>query len=109
MKKKDFRRCTSGAVMARRKFERAVLGSVTDPTYAQSGRDLVLNPMPYEMKDIYQSGIPLKDMQPFDGMYKDKHDAFQAAKEYSESQKKDIKDKLNGYENEKNNPTPPTE
>lgn len=81
MKKSDFMKFVATGSMQPKKNENPIMKSVTDPTYAQSGRDLVFNPLNYEAKPIYSNGVPLKDMQPFDGMYKDKHDAFQAAKE----------------------------
>ncbi len=101
MKKKDFRKCINGMQMPRKRFTSTELDSVTDPSYAQSVHEMLVAPKPYEMRQIYSNGIPLDQMQPFDGMYKDKHEAFQSALEFSDSQSKDIKEKLkNIKENE---------
>ena len=110
MKKSEYIKMLQGTKPAVHKKQENHMPSVTDPSYAQSGRDLLFNPKPYEMKQIYSNGVPLKDMQPFDAMYADRFQAFQHAKEFSEIQHKDIKDKLAKIEEEKkkkDNPQPP--
>lgn len=92
MKKSDYLKLLQGARLPAKMCEKVTVGSVTDPTYAQSGRDLVFNPLPYEVKPIYSNGVPLKEMQAFDGMYKDKLDVFQFAKDYDAEQHKNAKD-----------------
>ena len=85
--------------------------SVTDPTYAQSGREILFNPLPYDMKPIYHNGVPLDQMQPFDRMYVDKHEAFQSAKELDTEQKNKVrqfKQKQNENSKPANEPTNPT-
>lgn len=112
MKKSDYLKLLQGARLPAKKCEKVTVDSVTDPTYAQSGRDLAFNPLPYEMKPIYTNGVPLNEMQPFDGMYKDKLDVFQSAKDYDAEQHKNVKDwKEKRNENEtpdSNNPDPAT-
>lgn len=110
MKKSDYVKMLQGCKPTMHKKQENNMPSVTDPSYAQSGRDLLFNPKPYEMKQIYADGVPLKDMQPFDAMYVDRFQAFQQAKEFSETQLKDIKDKLAKIEQDKknnDNPQPP--
>ncbi|MBR5854263.1 MAG: hypothetical protein IKY87_01120 [Paludibacteraceae bacterium] len=92
MNKSDFIKCLRGDVMPRKKKETPIVASVTDPSYAQSVRQSLTNPLPYDVKPIYANGVAAKDMQPFDGMYKDKHQAFQAAKELETSQQTKVKD-----------------
>lgn len=101
MKKSDYVKMLQGTKPTMHKKQENSMPSVTDPSYAQSGRDLLFNPKPYEMKQIYANGVPLKDMQPFDAMYADSFQAFQQAKEFSETQRKDIKDKLAKIEEDK--------
>lgn len=108
MLKKDFRKLIiHGTSAFNKKYEKPCVPSVTDPTYAQSGREMIINPLPYETKPIYQNGIPLDQMQSFDGMYVDKFDAFRSAKEFAESNIKDIKKKLKDIEDGKNQPINP--
>ncbi len=111
MKKSDYIKMLQGVKPTMHKVQENHMLSVTDPSYAQTGRQIITNPLPYETKPIYANGVPLKDMQPFDGMYVDKHTAFQSAKEFSENQSKDIKDKLTKIEEEKKkkNESPKTE
>lgn len=86
MKKTDYVNMLQGKKMPMRAPEKITVESVTDPSFAQSGRDLVYNPIGYETKPIYANGVPLDQMQPFDGMYVDKHAAFQSAKELNDKE-----------------------
>lgn len=92
MKKEDFRKMLQGGKMPPRKCEVVTVDSVTDPSFAQSVRENIVNPLPYEPKKIYANGVALSDMQPFDGMYKDKHDAFQFAKELDAKEHAKVKE-----------------
>lgn len=68
-----------------------VLPSVTDPSQAQSGRDLVFNPKPIENKRIvYSAGVLSADMKPFDKMYAEKLDVFSAAQQASKEARSKI-------------------
>lgn len=110
MEKSDYVRMLQGVKPTMHKKQENNMPSVTDPAYAQSGRELLFNPKPYEMKQIYSNGVPLKEMQPFDAMYADRFQSFQQAKEFSETQHKDIKEKLAKIEEDKKkkqNPQPP--
>lgn len=101
MNKLEFRQFIGSNKHKQKSCEVNNMPSVTDPRYAQSGRDILMNPIPYEQKPIYSNGIPLNEMQSFDGMYKDKFEAFQQAKDFSETNTKDIKEKLSKIEEEK--------
>lgn len=90
MKREDYVKFLNGNYKPTKVKRTNHLKSVTDPRFAQSGRELVFNPIGYDTKPIYQNGVPRDELQPFDGMYKDKFDAFQAAKEFSDDQKKNI-------------------
>ena len=103
MRKKDYRKMLQGARMPARKSEIITVQSVTDPTFAQSGRELIFNPLGYETKPIYANGVALNDMQPFDGMYVDKHQAFQYAKELDQQQHDHAKKSLKEHEEKQNN------
>ena len=94
MKKCEYIKMLQGIKPTINKVQENHMSSVTDPTFAQSGRELVFNPLPYETKQIYSNGIPLEQMQPFDAMYADKFDSFEQARQFSESNRKDIKEKL---------------
>ena len=100
MNKSQFRERLTKGTKSSKHYEHSDLASVTDPSFAQSGRDLVFNPKPYDTKPIYSSGVPADKMQAFDGMYKDKFEAFQAAKEFQSKTKKDFKTKVDEYTNE---------
>lgn len=65
------------------------LPSVADPTQAQSGRDMVFNPKPIVNTRVqYAQGVKASEMRPFDAMYADKMEVFEAAKGITEETKK---------------------
>lgn len=97
MNKQQFRDRLINGTKSIKKHESAELASVTDPSFAQSGREIVFNPLPYDVKPIYSQGVPADQMQAFDGMYKDKFEAFQAAREFSEKSKTEIKTKIDEH------------
>lgn len=92
MKKSEYVKYLQGNIKPPKKCEVNLMPSCCDPSFAQSGRDMVFNPKNYECKPIYSNGVPLDQMQPFDGMYKDKHIAFQAAKEVDTQQHEKVRD-----------------
>ena len=102
MKKSEFRKLLHGEKFSPRKNEVVTLDSVTDPSFAQSVRENLANPLPYEPKKIYSNGVALQDMQPFDGMYVDKHIAFQAAKELDSAEHAKVKDWKKSQETKEN-------
>lgn len=97
MDKLQFRTRLLRGTQKSKRYEPARLDSVTDPSFAQTGRQIVFNPLPYTPRPIYSQGVPADQMQAFDGMYKDKFEAFQAAKEFSETQKQDLKKKIDEH------------
>lgn len=103
MKKSDFRKMLQGVRTPSRKSEVITVQSVTDPSFAQSGRELVFNPLGYETKAIYANGVALDNMQPFDGMYVDKHAAFQSAKELDAQQHEHAKKSLKEHKEKQDN------
>lgn len=92
MNKNEFRKLLLGDKFSPRKNEVVTLESVTDPSFAQSIRENLTNPLSYEPKKIYSNGVALQDLQPFDGMYVDKHFAFHAAKELDSAEHAKVKD-----------------
>lgn len=84
MTKQEYIKMLQGKKMPMRQPEKITVPTVTDPSFAQSGRDMIFNPIGYETKPIYANGVPLDQMQPFDRMYADKHEAFQSAKELND-------------------------
>lgn len=109
MKKSDFKKFLKGDVTPIRQSETTHMSSVTDPTYAQSVAEMLSNPLPYEVKNIYSNGVPADQMQAFDGMYKDKHEAFQAAREYDAQEHQKVNDWKKKQEEEKKNKDNPQE
>lgn len=101
MKREDFVKFLNGKYKPTKVKRTNHLKSVTDPRFAQSGRELVFNPIGYDTKPIYQNGVPRDQLQAFDGMYKDKFEAFQVAKEFSEKEKNGIKEFVKGKETKK--------
>lgn len=60
--------------------------SVTDPSYAQSGRQMIANPLPIQPRVQYSSAAPLNKENPFevkeyDKLYPDKFKASKQAQE----------------------------
>lgn len=77
--------------------ESNVLRSDTDPTQAQTGRDLLFNPKPIIYNRVqYSEGVAAKDMKAFDKMYPDKFESFAAAKTLTE----DVKQKYDSMTKE---------
>lgn len=101
MTRNEFRKCVVGDVVCPKQVEKNVGVSVTDPSFAQSGREMVFNPLPYNPKPIYQQGVPLDKMHEFDGMYKDKLDVFQSAKEFEQKAGDNLKKGMEDYESKK--------
>ena len=65
-----------------RSNEKNVIASVTDPTQAQSGRDMVFNPKPINYNRVtYTQGVPAADMKSFDRMYPDKFESHREAQQ----------------------------
>ena len=89
-----------------RSYKSNVLPSVTDPTLAQSGRDILFNPKPINYNRVeYTQGVPLAQMQSFDKMYAEKLDVFQDAKDHSTKTKKQLDKMQEDYEKSQNQPT----
>lgn len=59
--------------------------SVTDPSFAQSGRQQIFNPLPINYRVTYADGVPLNKENPmqfneFDKLYPDRFKAVEQAK-----------------------------
>lgn len=86
-----------------RSIRKNVLPSVTDPSMAQSGRDLLFNPKPIMYNRVeYSQGVPVDQMHSFDKMYADKLDVFKDAQEHSTKTKKQLDKIQEEYEKSKN-------
>ena len=77
--------------------------SVTDPTFAQTGRQMLTNPLPINYRVRYSEGAPLNPDDPhkfneFDKMYPDKFKAMVEAKEQVNTTKKNLKKASSDYE-----------
>lgn len=62
-----------------KKQERNPQRSMTDPTFYQTGRDIISNPLPVTYKGNYTRGVTSANMQSFDVAYPDKIDVFNDA------------------------------
>lgn len=90
-----------------RNYASNVLPSVTDPTLAQSGRDLLFNPKPIAFNRVdYVQGVPLEQMKSFDNMYAQKLDVFEDAKQQTQETTKKLDKLQETYKKSKNQPTP---
>ena len=70
--------------------------SVTDPSFAQSGRAQIFNPLPINYRVTYAEGVPLNKENPmhfneFDKLYPDKFKATEQAKKSVDTTKKQLK------------------
>lgn len=84
--------------------------SVTDPTFAQSGRQMITNPLPIEYRMKYPAGVPLNPDNPmhfneFDKLYPDTFKAIREANAASVSATKNL-GKLQDQTKKKPTPTP---
>ena len=64
--------------------------SVTDPTFARTGRQMIFQPLNIEYRMKYPAGVPLDKDNPmniaeFDKLYPDQFKAIRAAKEHVSS------------------------
>ena len=70
--------------------------SVTDPSFAQSGRAQIFNPLPINYRVTYTDGVPLNPDNPmqfneYDKLYPDKFKATEQAKKSVDTTKKQLK------------------
>lgn len=70
--------------------------SVTDPSFAQTGRQILFNPLPIEYRMKYPAGVPLDKDNPmlfkeYDKLYPDKFDAVRQANADVNTQKHVLK------------------
>ena len=66
--------------------------SVTDPSFAQTGRQMLTNPLPIEYRMKYPAGVPLNKENPmhfneFDKLYPDTFKAIREANNVTETTK----------------------
>lgn len=71
--------------------------SVTDPTFAQTGRQLLTNPLPIEYRMKYPDGVPLNKENPmqfneFDRLYPDTFKAIREANVITDKTTKQLKE-----------------
>ena len=83
MKRSEFREFISSSISKGKKsIENHVL-SDCDPTFAQTGRQMIVNPLPIEYRMKYPQGVPLDKNNPFNFAEYDKiyPDTFKAMRE----------------------------
>lgn len=88
--------------------------SVTDPTFARTGRQLIFQPLPIEYRMKYPAGVPLDKDNPhnikeYDKIYPDTFDAIRQANADIKDSKKnlnEIKRKLEDSKKPKPEPKP---
>lgn len=98
MNKSQFRKFVSTSEHQARQVVINHLPSVTDPTFARTGRQMATDPLPIEYKPIYRNGVTIDHMQAFDKMYVDKISGFNSAKEFNDQTLKDLKDAKTKYD-----------
>lgn len=106
MTRKEFRRFISTSKSSSPKKMLVTGESVTDPTFAQTGRQMITNPLPIECRMKYPQGVPLDKDNPhnfkeYDKLYPDSFKAMREAKQDVDT----TKSKLNEIE-KKNKPQP---
>lgn len=84
--------------------------SVTDPTFARTGRQMIFQPLKIEYRMKYPDGVPLDKENPLQFKEYDKlyPDTFTAMRE-ANADVKDTKSKLNKIKEDLNKPKPQTE
>lgn len=70
--------------------------SVTDPSYFQTGRQMLVNPLPIQPRVSYYQGAPLSNDNPmqineYDKMYGDRFKAVNEAKDAVDNAKTNLK------------------
>lgn len=84
------------------------MASVTDPTFAQTGRQMLTNPLPINYRVQYQDGAPLNPDNPhqfneFDKMYPDTFKAMTEAKQQITTTKDSVKKAHEQYQQQQQN------
>lgn len=93
-----------------KKQERNPQRSLTDPTFYQTGRDIIANPLPVTYKGTYSRGVTSANMQSFDVAYPDKIDVFNDALRINNETQTKLKELKKQKENEpKPKPSDPTQ
>lgn len=98
MTRKEFVKFTETGKHVKNKTCVTMDKSVTDPSFAQTGRQLLTNPLPIEYRMKYMPGTPLNKENPmhfneYDKMYPDTFKAIREAESITK-QTKDNLDKL---------------
>lgn len=93
MTRKEFVKFTESGKSAKLKSCVVADVSVCDPTFAQTGRQLLTNPLPIEYRMKYPAGTPLDKDNPmnfneFDKLYPDTFKAIREANNVTETTKK---------------------
>lgn len=109
MKRSEYIRfCQSG----KSKGKKALISgkSVTDPTFARTGRQMIFQPLNIEYRMKYPDGVPLDKENPlqfkeYDKLYPDTFTAMRDAN----ADVKDTKSKLNKMKEDLNKPQPQTQ
>lgn len=84
--------------------------SVCDPSFAQTGRQILTSPLPIEYRMKYPAGVPLNKENPmqfneFDKLYPDTFKAIREANNVTETTKRNLS-KLQESAKKKPEPTP---
>ena len=84
--------------------------SLCDPSFAQTGRQILTNPLPIEYRMKYPAGVPLNKENPmhfneFDKLYPDTFKAIREANNVTETTKKTLS-KIQESTKKKPDPTP---
>lgn len=85
--------------------------SVTDPTFAQTGRQMIENPLNVNYRVQYAQGAPLDKDNPyhvnsFDNMYGDKFQSMKEAKQHIEKTKGNVQKIHDHYQKQQQNNNP---
>ena len=83
------------------------MSSVTDPTFAQTGRQMIESPLPINYRAQYQAGAPLDKDNPlhvaeYDKMYGDTFEAMKQAKQQVTTTKEKVQKAHEYYQQQQN-------
>lgn len=108
MTRNDFKGMLNNSKHPSKKQERNPQRSMTDPTFYQTGRDIIANPLPVTYKGAYTRGVTSANMQSFDVAYPDKIDVFNDALRINNETQTKLKELKKQKDNETKQKSPDT-
>lgn len=104
-RKEYIKYCQSKSSKSKRKTH--PMASVTDPSFAQTGRQIFATPLPINYRAQYQAGAPLDKDNPlhvaeYDKMYGDTFEAMKQAKQQVTTTKEKVQKAHEHYQQQQN-------